>query len=192
MKSEELRLSTLKKNSIGCDGCDMICTTIDRQVVSNRKSVIMKSAIFACVVAVIAFSCNDDAGVITEKVNENSIAGTWLYTEYGYSPGNGYVTEKVPSVPPQTLSFSEDFKIHTKMDGLSKFKFYRILENPPAEDPVIAFYEEDPGNTPQVLSELKHSYSMVWSGNSLKLHFRFCIEGCHMGFKRIADTPAAE
>lgn len=152
----------------------------------------MKFAIFACAVAAVAFSCKDDNGVITREVNENSIVGTWLYTEYGYSPGSGYVTEKVPAVPPQTLSLSEDLKIHTNMDGLSKFKFYRILEDLQAENPVIAFYEEDPGNTPQVLSELKHSYSMVWTGNSLKLHYRFCIEGCHLGFKRISDTPAAE
>jgi hypothetical protein len=82
--------------------------------------------------------------------------------------------------------------MQTNMDGLSKYRFYRILENPAGENPVIAFYEQDPGSTPQELSELEHSYSMVRAGNTLKLHYRFCIEGCHLGFKRISNTPAED
>lgn len=117
-----------------------------------------------------------------------SIPGTWLYTEYGYSPGYGYFTKPVPPVPAQTITFGSDFKLSTNIDGIEQYKFYRMLEDPNTDGTVMAFFVDDPENENLEISELDHSYSMVKEGSLLKLYYRWCIEGCHIGFEKVSGS----
>ncbi len=144
------------------------------------------------VVLILAFACDDESPQIVETTSATPINGTWLYTEYGYSPGAGYYTKAVPPVPPQTISFTEDLQIRTNISELTKYKFYRIIEDAAEENKVIAFYEQDPGSEPQDLSGLAHSYSIVWEDNMLKLYYRWCFEGCHLGFRLLSDSDVGD
>lgn len=142
------------------------------------------------VIIILASACEDEAMVKTASPNQ--ISGTWLHTEHGYSPGSGYYTKPVPAVPPQTITFTKDLQIRTNISGLTNYKFYRIIEDPAEGNPVIAFFENDPGVGPQELSGLAHSYSIVWENNTLKLYYRWCFEGCHLGFRLLSDNEAGE
>ena len=133
-------------------------------------------------IIVLASSCRDDAET---KINDQSLIGDWLYVEYGFSPGAGYITKAVPAIPPLAISFEKDFRLSTNLEGLEKYKFYRVIEDSQHSTSVIAFYEEDPGSLPQDISNLTHSYTLNWQDNTLKLSYRWCDEGCHMRFRKI-------
>lgn len=151
----------------------------------------MRSLQLLFVFVILASACEDEAPMV-KTTSQNEISGTWLHTEYGYSPGSGYYTKPVPAVPPQTITFTEDLQIQTNISGLMKYKFYRIIEDAAEENPVIAFFEQGPGVGPHELSGLAHSYSIVWENNTLRLHYRWCFEGCHLGFRLLSDSDAGE
>src|SRR5687768_6725548 len=117
--------------------------------------------------------CSDDTG----------LSGSWLLYETGYSPGGGYIVEPVPSKPAQVLTFHSDLRITTTMDGLEEYKFYRIVDGASSVEKILALFKEEPVD-PVDEASLKHSYRFRLNGNDLKLYYRFCTEGCHMGFKR--------
>jgi len=134
-----------------------------------------------------AFSCQEDGGISRKRIVDQTLQGSWLYVEYGHSPGYGYFTDKVSANPPQTIRFEEDLTLSTNITGLTDYKFYRVLEDTVHQSTVVAFYKEDPGNQPQDVSHLSHSYSVIWTEDLLKLAYRWCIEGCHMSFASTFD-----
>lgn len=140
---------------------------------------------------ILTSSCEEETAML-KTTSPDQISGTWLHTEYGYSPGAGYYTKPVPAVPPQFITFTEDFQIRTNISGLTQYKFYRIIEDAAEENPVIAFFEQDPGVGPHELPGLAHSYAIVWEHGTLKLHYRWCFEGCHLGFRLLSDSDAGE
>jgi len=142
--------------------------------------------LFTCIV--LGSSCQEEADKIPETSFGQAIAGSWVLVEYGYSPGAGYITEVVPEIPRQTIDFQEDFGVSTNIERLMEYKFYRILEDTASESMVIALYEENPGSAVQDISKLAHSYSVQWNEGKLILYYRWCIEGCHLGFKRITEV----
>jgi hypothetical protein len=148
-----------------------------------KKSV----AVFLVLIGLV-YSCREYEGVTRKRIFDQTLPGTWLYVEYGYSPGAGYFIEKVPTTPRQTISFREDLSLSTNISGLEDYKFYRILEDTVHNGTVVAFYKEDPGNQPQDVSNLSHSYSVTWTDDMLKLGYRWCIEGCHKGFVSTFDS----
>jgi hypothetical protein len=123
-----------------------------------------------------------------EKGLNHSISGTWLYVEYGLSPGGGYYIVPVPADPPQTITFNGDFTMSSTNMEFEKFKYYRLLKDSDVDRHVIAFFEEDPGNEPLELAGVSPAWNMFWNGNHLNLNYRWCIEGCHMKFKRISSV----
>ena len=149
----------------------------------------MKKIVFLFFVASLAFSCQDEATrvALDEEVNQ-SVVGSWLYVEYGYSPGDKYHTVPVPADPPKTVTFESDFTMSSTNMELEKYKYYRLLEDTMVNRQVIAFFEQDPGNQALDLASLSPTYFTHWQGNYLNLNFRWCIEGCHMKFERISSV----
>jgi len=119
-------------------------------------------------------SCNDEA--IT---TDNNLATTWLLYEQGYSPGGEYITNAVPNDPPQTMIFYSDSTFASNIAGLSELKFYRMKGN------VISLYKTDPSVPATDPTQLIQNYSFRSDGSDLKLYYQFCIEGCHMAFRRL-------
>ena len=140
----------------------------------------------------LALSCeHENIGLPEEVVEEeanHSIPGTWLFVEYGYSPGDVYNIVPVPADPPQTITFNGDLTMSATSMGLEKYKFYRLLEDTVVNRQVIAFFEKDPGDEALELSGLSPSYNTFWNRNHLNLNYRWCIEGCHMKFRRISPS----
>ncbi|HYI76648.1 MAG TPA: hypothetical protein VEW65_03455 [Chryseolinea sp.] len=108
--------------------------------------------------------------------------GVWLFFERGYSPGAGYITESVSSQPAQKLVLT-DGKVSGTTEGWENLKFYRILNDTVYHSPYIAFYTTDPDSQPS--NSPVATYSFDLEGDILTLRFRWCIEGCHMAFKKI-------
>ena len=130
-------------------------------------------------------SC-DEKECCVFKEGSQALTGTWLLYEYGYSPGAGYITENVSPLPPQTLTLKENGEMTSTIEGLKNYKFYLILEDTLSSSNVLAVFEQAPSNPDLPLSEVKHGYNFsLLEDNRLRLNFRFCIEGCHLGLKKI-------
>ena len=153
----------------------------------------MKKMLTLLLVVSLALSCEYETIGVTEGVTgeiNDSILGTWLHVEYGLSPGGGYYIFPVPADPPQTITFKGDFTMSSTNMGFEMYKYYRLLEDTDADRQVIAFLKKNPGNEPLELAGLSPTYYTFWNGNHLNLNYRWCIEGCHMKFKRISPPES--
>lgn len=138
----------------------------------------MKNLLSLIFVVLLVFCC-DRKDCCGPQYN-NELIGSWQLYEYGYSPGSEYIVEQVPAEPAQTITFKSDGRFSSTSDGLDQFNYYLVME----EFGVLALFEDDPGNETQDVSKLKNAYDMRFE-NGLKLSYRWCIEGCHLGFRRM-------
>lgn len=134
---------------------------------------------------VLSFACaesdKDCCGI--NEGSDKVLAVEWLLFETGYSLGAGYVVNAVPADPPQKMILNKDMTATITVSGLEEYKFFRVLDDPNSSNDVLSLYKTDPGNEPQDVSNLQHSYSITFESCNLKLLYRWCIEGCHMSFK---------
>jgi hypothetical protein len=153
--------------------------------VSKRKAETMKSTVLFCLILFVA-SCREDEKPLSKTEKSDSLVGRWLYVERGYSPGAGYITEPVPGTPVQTIQFFPDLTMDTDVEGLSDFKYYRLSKDITSEAVVLTLFRQNPddGNPS---NEVWNRYFVTWEGETLKLHQQGCIEGCHMGFRRVNE-----
>jgi hypothetical protein len=109
------------------------------------------------------------------------LTGSWLLYERGYSPGSGYIVEAVPPTPSQVLIFEEE-EMSSSVKGLEDFKFYEVSIDTVTQSEFVALYKNKP---PLQDEETSPTYLFDITGDTLKLYFRYCIEGCHLAFRRI-------
>lgn len=128
-------------------------------------------------IAVLAMSC-EDKEFKNQKEGANSVEGTWLLYERGYSPGAGYIVEPVSAIPPQQIDFKSNGELACSVVGLADYKFYSIKGD------VVGLFKTDPGSNPDSTAFI-HSYNFSFEEGHLRLGFRYCYEGCHMGFKKV-------
>src|SRR5690242_16330375 len=138
----------------------------------------MKSLLAILLIAFLVIAC-DQNGVAP------SDTGSWILYERGYSPGAGYITEDVSAVPPQTLALNENGSMTSTIGELSDYKFYLILEHDADKNKILAVFKDRPIDQHPDINKLERSYDIALDeeGN-LKLSFRWCNEGCHLGLKR--------
>ena len=130
-------------------------------------------------IAFLALSCNEkDCCVGLEKEGSDQLVGSWLLFERGYSPGAGYIIEPVSAVPPQIIEFKSNGDLSCSVSGLTEYKFYSVMGD------VVGLFKNDPGPSPDSLA-FTHSYNFSFQDGNLKLGFRYCYEGCHLGFKKV-------
>ena len=129
-----------------------------------------------------AFSCEEEKDCCVFESDE--LIGTWLLYEHGYSPGDRYITEAVPDSPPQKMIFQSGNKFVTTIENLSEYKFYVILHDGES-DKILALFKIDPGTKALDIQNLEHAYTIQKNADRISLHYRYCIEGCHLGLKRI-------
>lgn len=136
-------------------------------------------------IVLIVSSCGDD-GPDTLPVGE-TLEGSWIMTEYGYSPGSGYVTKGVSTDPARTITFKTDGTLQSNVDGFSAYQYYQVLEIPQApENKIVALFTTKPQG-PHDVNTVSPAYHITFTEDLLKLSMRGCIEGCHIGLKRTAD-----
>lgn len=134
-----------------------------------------------------AMGCDHTGDHLTrEPGSQNSIHGSWILYEEGYSPGNGYIIKPVSENPPRTIFFSHEKQFTSTLQSLVDYKFYTIIKNTSSEKMELWLYktEPDPLNEPDPSRKM---YIFEFEDGNLKLYPAFpsmCIEGCHMGFKR--------
>jgi hypothetical protein len=109
--------------------------------------------------------------------------GEWLLYETGYSPGSGYIINEVPPEPTQKAEFLADGTLITSVESWKDYKFYLILDDPQSDSNILSLYTQ-PTSSDDV-TKLKTSYTISFEEGKLKLYYRWCIEGCHMGFKPV-------
>jgi hypothetical protein len=130
-------------------------------------------------IAAFAMSCSEkECCPNQEEGNANTISGEWLLYERGYSPGAGYITEPVSSNPAQRIEFKDNGELSCTVEGLADYKFYSVKGD------VVGLFKTNPGPAPDSLA-FTNSYNFRFENGNLKLHFRYCFEGCHMAFKKI-------
>ena len=145
---------------------------------------ILKS-IFAIGGFLVVVSCNSDQECCLPIDDFESLIGKWQIYEQGYSPGAGYIVEEVPDKPAQILIFESDNRFSSNNTGLEGFSYYSVL-NDGLEGNILALYEnESDMKENQDTNSLEHSYAIRYDEGNVKLHFRYCIEGCHLGLKKI-------
>lgn len=135
--------------------------------------------IFPALLLLFPLSCNEECCSMEES--QSSLMGSWLLYERGYSPGAGYIIEEVAPVPAQQIIFRPGNSMTSTVNGLAQFKFYFTVDDSLSDDKIVKFYISEPPNTGQSTS----SYSYEIIDGKLKLYYRYCIEGCHLGFRRI-------
>ena len=148
----------------------------------SNKAVFMRilKNIFVGLLPFLLFSCQTEEGLNGLSETYESLLDTWIMVERGYSPGSGYITDPVPAEPAQLISFLPDRRMHSNISGLEEFNYY-LLEEDSSSGDVLSFYHLNPVENPSHAQV--SSYSVVFEEGLLKLHFRWCIEGCHMGFR---------
>lgn len=144
----------------------------------------MLKKFFILAVVMINVSCGEDdkRSVFADGVED--IGGTWLLNEHGYSPGDRYITEPVPPVPPQTISFSANGRMSSNIAGMKEMKFYEIVTEQETHILIVYKTEEELITKP----EQRQSYTIDFTEGDLRLSYRFCIEGCHMKFGKVKGT----
>ena len=151
--------------------------------VSNvYKQRIMKNLLInipIILIAVLAMSCDEkECCADQKKEGANSIEGKWLLFEQGYSPGFGYIVEPVGAFPPQQIEFKDNGGLSCTVNGLADYKFYAINGD------VVGLFKSDPGPAPDSTAFI-HSYNFSFEEGRLRLGYRYCFEGCHLGFKKV-------
>ncbi len=129
-------------------------------------------------------ACDEQKDCCTAEEEAGQFTGSWLLFEHGYSPGAGYITEAVQPKPKQAIVF-DDGRITSTVKGFEDYKFYRVLEDTVTDTPFVAFYIIDPDTQPDPLASNPPTYSFQLKGDTLKLYFRYCFEGCHLAFRKL-------
>lgn len=130
-------------------------------------------------------SCEQELGPLRTGPVGETLVGSWLLVERGHSPGSGYYTDPVPDEPPQYMTLHADHRLTSNI--FTEYKYYRVLIDTAQDVEVVAFFRSDPGDKPVHLSNLEHSYTVRKEEEMLKLWYRYCFEGCHLGFRRLIE-----
>ena len=118
-------------------------------------------------------------------ITEGELLGTYRVYEYGYSPGDRYIIEAVSANPAQLINFKDDNSFSSNYSELKDFNYY-VLLNDDREGVILALFAEEPDFKEEFdIINLDHSYSVEFEEFNVKLNYRFCIEGCHIGIKKI-------
>lgn len=136
-----------------------------------------------CFLIILLSACQDNDFCCIDP--ENEIISTWILFERGWSPGSGYYVDPVSETPPQTMEIRSDGRFSSNIQGLEEYRYFAILQDQDWE--ILALFEKKPPKNPDV-DNLEHSYLIEFHENdTVKLYFRYCFEGCHLGLRRLSN-----
>lgn len=151
----------------------------------------MKNLRYLAILAIALLSCEYNDIESKLPFEGQKITGKWLLYEIGYSPGAGYVTKNVPAVPAHTVTFCEDGTLLSTIDDWKDNRFYQVLLDTSGgqKSTVLALFKVNPGFKLKSLNDVQVSYQLKFDDSNLKLYYRWCFEGCHIGLKKLNQTP---
>ena len=114
-------------------------------------------------------ACEDDV------LAPQDLLGEWEVYERGYSPGAGYIVEEASG----SLTFGADGDFRANYPEFEGFQSYRVLEIDSMQ--VLALYES---RRVKDNDDYDRSYTIHREGDGIKLWYRWCFEGCHVGIRR--------
>src|SRR6185295_16282046 len=129
--------------------------------------------IFPALLLLFSLSCNEEC--CSGDEDQSSLMGSWLMDERGYSPGAGYIIEKVAPIPAQKITFRLGNKMTSTVDNLAHFRFYSTEDDTLSDDKIVKFYISEPYHA----TVATPSYSYEITEGRLTLRYRYCFEGCH-------------
>jgi hypothetical protein len=142
----------------------------------------MKTYLVFLFLSIFASSCQESDFCCIDP--EVEMTDTWILYERGWSPGSGYNIDPVSADPPQTMEIRSDGRFSSNIAGLEEYRYFVILQDQDME--VLALFENKPPKNPDV-GKLEHSYNILLQENgTVNLWFRYCIEGCHLGIRRVS------
>lgn len=129
------------------------------------------------------FGCSENKPEVEPEArplkDESELFGTWIMYERGYSPGDIYYTDPVSFDPPQLVKFNADHKFASNI--FTEYTYYAIVEYPGTQFKILALFKSKPVDINPL--QLEHSYFVSFIGPKLRLVYRSCFEGCHLGFQ---------
>jgi hypothetical protein len=146
-----------------------------------RKS----AAYLAIVLLTLLLSCNNNQDCCLPIGDLDNLLGRWQVYERGFSPGAGYIIEEVPAEPVQTMTFEADNRFASNYSGLEEYSYFNILDDSSGENILALYKNKSDFNNNQDTDNLEHSYIINYDEGNLKLYFRYCIEGCHIGITKL-------
>ncbi len=144
------------------------------------------TAVFLMIFSLMLFGSSCEENDCCNLDESSDLIGNFLLIERGYSPGIGYIVTPVSPSPPQTITLHASGEFSTTVQELVDYKYYQVIQDAANDVHILALFEHLP-LTAIKYDELKHSYNIVFEDGLVKLYFRFCIEGCHLGFNKMAS-----
>lgn len=129
-------------------------------------------------IILLAVACDD---CCSELSDGNDLQGKWKVVEVGYSPGAGYITEKMEDS--RFIQFGSDHEFTSNYEGLEDIAYYRITESD--EGVMLELFPETPKEADP--DQLVYKYRMSFEDSMLKLMYAYCIEGCHIGIQKVSE-----
>ena len=146
---------------------------------SVKNSIMIRTCRFTCfflLIFVSSWSCRDSDYI--HPVAGRPLVGTWLYVERGYSPGAGYIIEKISSNPTQIIRFTAQNTVSTANLSDTAFtaaRTYRV-DSTGSGARLVLFDEKQ--------QQLPFSMTIRIENDTLRLS-PSCFEGCHFLFVRL-------
>ncbi len=135
---------------------------------------------FPWILLLIFPACGDDDLCCVNPNNE--LIGSWTLFERGYSPGSGYIVDPVSETPAQTMVMASDGRFASNIQQLETYRYFAII--PDQDREILALFKSRPSKDVDI-DQLEHSYIVEHQEDgTVKLFFRFCIEGCHLGLRK--------
>jgi hypothetical protein len=136
----------------------------------------MKILSLISALSLLLFCCQSADSV--EPIQGQGLPGTWLLYEVGYSPGAGYVTDKIPAQPAQTLTFTTEGQMQVQGERLRGYQSFTNYRLDTVNTRVQLHY------LPVIDSNFTYELAQI-RNDTLRLSNPGCIEGCHSAFVRI-------
>lgn len=138
-------------------------------------------------ILLLTFACDNNQDCCVFPEDYSDLIGSWQVYEYGYSPADEYIVESVPADPAQLLTFEANGVFTSNAEGFEIFDFYTlVLDSTRSSVPnsyYVTLFEEQ---STEFNDDNSSSYTLFFNGrDDLKLSYQFCIEGCHVGVKRV-------
>lgn len=141
--------------------------------VIGRKRKLMNRWLIILPLLLTLINCHSDDSI--KLIHGSGLPGTWQLFERGYSPGAGYIIDRISSKPAQSVTFTADGHLQAQGDNLKIYQAFSQFRLDTMNQTALIYFAP---------STTKYAERIYLRNDTLKL-YQPCFEGCHLGFIRI-------